>query len=199
MERLKNNNILLSIITLFALYAHLCSAQNQAFKKKSLKTGIGVGYNEGETENGMGIIYSIGLQKTVGKKQRTRLNPNLMIGGFTPIGFTDARQQFYRTTTLGYNLHYDVLKYKTLSIVTSVGPFVTYSRGLLGTSGDGDINNRSEYFTKLYYGGSFSVGLRIDAPKKNVAYEIRLLNVMVGNNYFGQGYFMFGVDFKSKK
>lgn len=91
MERLKNNNILLSIISLFALYAHLCSAQNQAFKKKSLKTGIGVGYNEGETENGMRIIYSIGLQKTVGKKQRTRLNPNLMIGGFTPIGFTDAR------------------------------------------------------------------------------------------------------------
>lgn len=155
-----------------------------------------MGYNEGETENGMGIIYSIGLQKTVGKNQRTRLNPNLMIGGFTPIGFTDTRQQFYRTTTLGYNLHYDVLKFKTLSIVTSVGAFVTYSRGLLGTGGDGDIrNDRSEYFTKLYYGGSFSVGLRINSRKKNVAYEIRPLNVMVGNNYFGQGYFMLGVDF----
>ncbi len=191
-----------NLIVLIVLTSSIsvCNAQDYEFKKTSLKTGIGIGFNEGERETGIGLVYSIGLQKTVGKKQRFRLNPNLMIGGFLPFGITDTRDQFYRITTIGYNLHYDLIKYKSISIVTTLGPFVSYSRGLLGTGGDGDFrNNSSEFFNSFYYGGNFSIGLRIDSPKRKIAYEIRPISGMVGNNFFSLGYLMFGMDFKFKK
>ncbi len=199
MKELKNK-IIIGIIALLTIGINLCSAQNYGFKENSLKTGIGFGFNEGERETGIGLVYSIGLQKTVGRKQRLRLNPNLMIGGFIPFGITDTRDQFYRMTTLGYNLHYDLVKYKAVSIVTAIGPFVSYSRGLLGTGGDGYVrNNNSEFFNSFYFGGNFSIGLRIDSPKRKIAYEIRPISGMVGNNFFTLGYVMFGMDFKFKK
>ncbi|MCL6272399.1 hypothetical protein M3P19_00180 [Muricauda sp. 2012CJ35-5] len=192
-------NITLYLTVLLTSCASFVYGQNIEFKRNSLKTGIAFGFNEGETERGLGIIYSIGLQKSFGKKQKLRLNPNLMIGGFVPFGITDTPNQFYRITTLGYNLHYDIMKYKAVSFVTSIGPFASYSRGLLGTGGDGDVrNSHSIFFNSFYFGGNVSIGLRIDFPKRKIAYEIRPINGMVGNNYFTLGYFLFGMDFKFK-
>lgn len=193
-------SIAIIMITLLAMGSSICSAQNGEFKNKSLKTGIGFGVNEGQREQGVGIIYSIGLQKTVGKKQRLRLNPNLKIGGFVPFLITDVPDQFYRITTLGYNFHYDILKYKQASIVVSAGPFLSYSRGLLGRGGeDNYLEYYSGFFNSFYFGGDFSMGFRIDSPKKRVAYETKFIAGQVGNNYFVLPYIMFGMDFKSRK
>ena len=185
----------------FLIMSNQSNAQETEFKRTSIRTGIGIGYNEGKRETGMGLIYSIGWQKSFGKKNKLRLNPNLIIGIFLPNGFTDTRFQFYRITSLCMNLHYDLIKYKSISIVTTGGGFLNYSRGprgLLGTGGWSEANNNSlEYFTSLYFGGNFSYGIRINPKNSRLAYEFRPINVQLGNDdYFILFYLMFGIDIK---
>ncbi len=188
--------------TLFSAYSIFAqeAGQEVEYGKTSIKTGIGIGLNEGYREIGSGLIYSIGWQKSLGEKNRTRINPNLTFGGFMPLGITDTRDQFYRLTTLGLNIHYDLIRYKSVSIVTTGGGFVNYSRGLLGTGGWPEANNNSsEYFYSLYFGGNASVALRVDSANSKYAFEIRPINIHLGNKGFMLGYFMIGLDFKIKK
>lgn len=122
-------------------------AQEIEFKRSSVRTGIGIGFNNGSREIGLGLVYSIGYQKSFGVKNKLRINPNMTFGGFSPIIITDTRDQFYRITSIGLNIHFDLVKYKAVSIVTSGGAFINYSRGLLGTGGRGNASNTSsEYF-----------------------------------------------------
>ncbi|MBK0401502.1 hypothetical protein I5M27_00815 [Adhaeribacter sp. BT258] len=187
--------LLVSLFTGSEVYS-----QETEYKKSSIRTAIGIGINEGSREIGMGLIYSIGWQKSVGEKNKLRINPNMTIGGFLPIAITDTRDQFYRITSLGINIHYDLIKYKAVSIVATGGGFINYSRGLLGTGGWRDAqNNNSEYFYALYYGGNASVGLRIDPKQSRFAYEVRPINIHLGNKGFILGYLMVGIDFKLKK
>ncbi len=176
-------------------------SQEIEFKKSSIRTGIGIGINEGHRETGIGMVYSVGWQKNYGKKSRIRLNPNIMFGSFRTYAIpTDTRDQLYKLTSLGINIHYDLIKYKAVSIVTTGGGFINYSRGLLGTGGWPEANNnRSEYFHSLYFGGNASIGIRIDSKKNRLAYEIRPVNIHFGNKGFMLGYLMFGIDFKLKK
>ncbi len=197
-----DNKLKLLYLSLFVflIMGSKSNAQETEFKRTSVRTGLGVGYNDGKKESGIGILYSIGWQKSFGKKNRIRLNPNLMIGGFLPLGITDTRDQFYRITSIGVNLHCDLIKYKAVSIVITGGSFLNYSRGLLGTGGWPETNNNnSEYFRDLYFGGSISIGLRINPKNGKLAYEFRPFNIQVGNDDFILGYFMFGVDIKIKQ
>ncbi len=193
--------LLLLSLTVLLLTGNNIYSQEFEFKKSSIRTGIGFGINEGQREVGMGLIYSFGWQKSYGNKNEIRLNPNMIFGGFSSHGITDTRHQFYRITSLGLNIHYDLIKYKAVSIVTTGGGFINYSRGLLGTGGWPEANNNSsEYFYSLYFGGNASFGLRIDPKKSKLAYEIRPINIHFGNKGFMLvGYLMFGVDFKFKK
>ena len=186
-------------LTIILLTGNNIYSQEIEFKKSSIKTGIGIGINEGQREIGNGLIYTIGWQKSYGKKSKIRLNLNMIFGGFLPFGITDTRDQFYRITSLGLNIHYDLIKYKAVSIVTTGGGFINYSRGLLGTGGWPEANNNnSEYFYSLYFGGNVSIGLRIAPKKSKLAYEIRPINIHFGNKGFMLGYLMFGIDFKLK-
>jgi len=194
-----NKTMLIALFFLLLMGNNIYS-QEIEFRKSSIRTGIGIGINEGQREIGMGFIYSIGWQKSFGEKNKLRINPNMTFGGFLPIAITDTRDQFYRITSLGLNFHYDLIKYKAVSIVTTGGGFINYSRGLLGTGGwPAANNNRSEYFYSLYFGGNASIGLRIDPKKSKLAYEIRPINIHFGNKGFILGYLMFGIDFKLKK
>jgi len=175
-------------------------SQEIEFKRGSIRTGVGLGFNEGQREIGNGLVYSIGWQKSYGKRNKLRINPNMVFGGFLPIGITDTRDQYYKITSVGINIHFDLIKYKAFSIVTTGGGFINYSRGLLGTGGElEEYNNGSEYFYSLYFGGNGSVGLRINPAKSRLAYEIRPINMYFGNNRFLLAYFMIGIDFKLKK
>lgn len=196
----KNNCLFLLVLFTLLLMGNLSFAQDPEFKRTSLKTGIGIGSNEGEKETGMGLLYSVGWQKSYGKKNKLRLNPNMVFGGFLPIGITDTRDQFYRITSTGLDIHYDLIKRNAISIVTTGGGFVNYSRGLLGTGGmSEDNNNSSTYIYSFYFGGKVSAGIRIDPKNSKLAYEFRPVNVQFGNKGFVLGYFMFGIDFKFKK
>jgi hypothetical protein len=175
-------------------------SQDIEFKNSSIRTGLGIGVNEGLREIGLGLIYSVGWQKSLGEKNKLRINPNMMFGGFLPIGVTDTRDQFYRITSLGLNFHYDLLRYKAVSIVTTGGGFMNYSRGLLGTGGSRDTNSiSSDYFTTVYFGGNASIGLRIDPKRSKIAYKITPINIHLGNKDFLLAYLMVGIDFKLMK
>lgn len=176
-------------------------SQETEYKSTSIKTGAGIGINEGKRETGIGMVYSIGWQKSYGKKNRLRLNPNIMLGSFRTYTFpTDTREQLYKVSSCGINIHYDLFKGEAVSLVTSGGGFVNYSRGLLGTGGwPEENNNRSEYFHTIYFGANASIGLRIDSKKSRLAYEIRPINIHLGNKGFVLGYLMFVIDFKLKK
>ena len=50
---------LLIVILLFSLKIN---AQENEFTRSSIKTGIGVGINDGIEESGLGFVYSVGYQ-----------------------------------------------------------------------------------------------------------------------------------------
>jgi len=194
-----SKTMLIALVILLMAENNIYS-QEIEFRRSSIRAGIGIGINEGQEEIGNGLVYSIGWQKSFGEKNKVRINPNMTFGGFLPIAITDTRDQYYRITSLGINIHYDLIKYKAASIVTTGGGFINYSRGLLGTGGWPEANNNSsEYFYSLYFGGNASIGLRIDPKNSKLAYEIRPINIHLGNRGFMLGYIMFGIDFKIKK
>lgn len=101
-KELKQNSqirFLILVLVVFLLTVNQLYAQEIEFRRSSIRTGIGIGFNEGKRETGMGLIYSIGWQKSFGEKNKLRVNPNIIMGGFLPIGITDTRDQFYRITS----------------------------------------------------------------------------------------------------
>lgn len=185
-------------LILFLIYGKMGFSQDLKFKRTSIKTGIGVGINDTETESGIGSVFSLGWQKSFLENERLRINPNILFGSFRTYAIpTDTRDQHYKLSTLGLNIHYDLIKKGKTSLVTTGGVFVNYSRGLLGTGGwQEENNNSSEYFHSMYFGGYASIALRIDSKNKKVAYELKPINIHFGNQGFMLGYLMFGVDFK---
>ncbi len=192
--------LLLLIFTLSILINTNLFSQENEFKNSSIRTGVGLGINQGEEETGIGLAYTIGWQKSYGKKNRIRLNPNIILGSYRTYAIpTDTRDQLYKITTLGYNIHYDLIKAEAVSIIVTAGSFINYSRGLLGTGGWSVTNNNSsEYFHSFYYGANISLGFRVNPKKSKFAYEFRPMNIHIGNNGFILGYLMFGIDFKLK-
>ena len=122
-------------LTAILLFSLKINAQENEFTRSSIKTGIGIGVNDGIQEEGLGFIYSVGYQKSFGKKEKFRINPNLIYGGFNSSGITDTPQQFFRITSIGMNVNYDLVKCKSVSLLITSGGFLNYSRGLFGTSG----------------------------------------------------------------
>jgi len=184
----------------FLLLSKQVYTQETGSSGTAVKASFGIGINSGKKETGNGLIYSIGWQKSLGKEHKIRINPNMMFGEFSPFAITDVRKQFYRITNLGFNLYYDLIRYRAVSLVVTAGGFMNYSRGLLGTGGPPELNhNRSEYFHHLYFGVNGSAGIRINSKKSRLAYEIRPVNIYYGTNEFILGYMMIGVDIKLKK
>ena len=194
---MKQNKILFTAILILTIFT--VKAQENEFTRSSIKMGIGFGFNDGEEESGLGLIYSIGYQKSFGEKERFRINPNLQYGNFSSYGTTDSRDQYYSITSLQMHINYDLLKYKSTSLLVSTGGSLNYSSGLFGNGGEISTNNSSRYFNKIYFGGNAGIGLRINPSKSRFAYEIKPLNVEVGNKGFILGYMMFGMDIKLKK
>jgi len=188
--------IIKTILTLLGLFLSIIAyCQNATFSKSALKLGVGIGFNEGKRENGMGTLFSFGYQKSFWKDNRLRINPNLTIGGFMPFIITDTRDQYYRITTFSITGYLDPLKFKSIALFIGAGPFINYSRGLLGTGGWAGYSD-SEYFFRLYYGGYVGAGLRINPKNSRFAYEFAPINIMAGNNSFVLGFLKIGIDIK---
>lgn len=193
--------ILLITTCLFKISAQ--EIQKERFSKSAIKTGFGfMGFNFSNQEEGMGFVYQIGYQQSLGKKDRFRFNPNITFGSMSTQLQTDMTDQFYNVTSFATNIYYDVLKSKSVSLPIYTGLFFNYTRGLRGTGGDFDAPNQptsSGYISKGYYGFNAGMGLRISNPESRFAYEIRPLNFEIGNREFVLYYFMFGLEIKLEK
>ena len=166
----------------------------------AIKSGIGVGYNDTNQEKGLGLVSSIGYQKSFGPKSKLRVNPNLLFGSFSSAGITDTRDQYYQMTALQIVLAYDVIRFKSISLFVSAGGSLTYSRGLFGTGDEIEKpGTTSSYFNNVYFGGLGGVGLRISRQNSRVAYEIKPLNFGFGSNGFLLANPMISLDYKLKK
>jgi hypothetical protein len=175
-------------------------SQENKFSRNSIKTGVGVGYNMGVKEDGLGTLSMIGYERSYGKKGRLRMNASLLIGGFTSYGISDSRDNYYRTTSWNINANYDFVKYKAVSLFIYSGGFANYSRGMLG-SGFSEVtlkNYESQKFANLYFGVNLGFGLRINPPSNRCAFEIKPINIQTGSKEFLNFYMMFGVDIKIK-
>lgn len=183
-----------------ALMLHcIVTAQNPKNSNQWIDTGIGVGFNGGDDHMGFGMLYSVGWQKSFKDQNRLRLNPGLSLATYGTFGIpTDTRDQFYNSLAFDVNINYDLIRYKSLSLVVSGGGFVNYSYGLLGTGGDPEARHYDEsgFFNRLYAGGNASIGLRIDNPTSRFAYEYKLLGIQGGFNHFGGIYSAFELQWK---
>ena len=56
----------------------------------------------------------------------------------------------------------------------------------------------SETFANLYFGVNIGCGLRINPFSNRCAFEIKPINIQIGNKEFANFYMMFGVDIKIK-
>lgn len=179
---------------------HAAQAQQPAAQGRAIQAAAGLGIQEGKEEGGLGLVATLGYQKSLGAAARWRLNPQLVYGEFSSQSFTDSRDQFYRTTSAGVALHYDVVRYRAVALLVSGGAFVTYARGLLGTGGElQPPTTGSRYFRELYVSGAGGFGLRISPATSRLAYEIRPLTLHVGSKGFALGYASLGLEVKLNK
>lgn len=187
---------ILSIVLIILIFCSTFSyGQENEFSRSSLRAGFGLGINDALRETGIGTLYSFGYQRSLWKN-RIRVSPYLMTGGFTSIGFTDTRDQFYRVTSLGINGYLDIVKYRSVSLFIGTGVFTNYSRGLLGTGGELHQDSDSEYFCKMYYGVNIGTGFRIAPKRSRMAVELNPINVYFGNDYFTLGFMQVSLDIK---
>jgi len=190
----------LGVFSLFVIYGGPeVYAQERPGKGSSIRAGVGYGLNEANIEIGNGWVYSLGWQKDLGQENRLRVNPNLVFGLFSPSSslYLNYPNQFYRSLTIRLNIHYDLIKFKTFSFVTTGGAFISHSKGLIGP---GLLTRRasgeSRYFRFLYYGGNLSLGFRIDNDDSPFAYELIPFNMHVGDKAFILAYVMFAMEIK---
>ncbi len=181
-----------NLIWILLILPSLVIAQDTQQHSKAINTGIGFAYNEGLQETGMGLVYTIGWQRTIDRQQRLTINPNILYGGFTPLMTTDQRDQYIRLSSLGCNLYYNFISGKHLSAFVLSGVYLNYTRGLLG---DGEHSTGSEYYHKLYAGGLASLGFKVNSSARRITYEFRPLTVHYGNGQHFLAYVMFGVAF----
>lgn len=177
------------------------NAQENTFSRNSIKTGVGIGFNEGTAEEGLGTFSTIGFERSYGKQQRMRINAHILFGEFFSGAIDDGRTSYYRNTSLNFNLNYDCLKYKAVSLFVYSGGFATYSRGMLG-SGYSQVTFEqydSKTFANLYYGVNLGGGFRINPKNNRCAFEIKPFNLQMGNKEAFTFYMLFGVDIKIKK
>lgn len=190
------------ISLLILIIIHLkTNAQENTFTRSSIKTGVGIGYNQGTVEEGFGTFSTIGYEKSYGKQERIRINANILLGGFISGPIEDSRDNYYRTTSWNININYDYLKYKSVSLFIYSGGFATYSRGMLG-SGYSQFTSEqydSKTFANLYYGINLGGGLLINPKNNRCAFEIKPFNLQIGNKEVITFYMLFGVDIKIKK
>lgn len=170
-------------------------AQQADVPRNSIKWNLGFGLCEGKPESGFGLLSTVGFQRSYGARSRWRLNPGLLVGYMIPP--TDVANRSFALAGLNMSVHYDLLKYKIFSLVTSGSVFSNYTGGK--TRPGYNYTPARSSFNNVYFGGGGSMGFRVDDPVQRRAFEIRLINVQAGTNQFVLGYVTAGLDFKLSK
>ena len=161
----------------------------------SLKFRSGIGISMGDRNDGSGITYSAGFQKEIWN-ERFRINPNLSFGQYSSRYVMDARDEYFNSINLETILFYDILKGKKSSLVIGIGAIINNTRGLLGTGGDYNGPQSSEYISNYNIAGYVGGGLRFNPPAKRIAFEIIPFNFHIGTNDFLETHIKIGLEIK---
>ncbi len=188
---------LLLIILLFPIIGVSQSYEEKIFAQRY---SLGLGIHEGGSEIGLGFIGSFGISKSIGKKKKSRINTNLSLGRFSDLFITDVPSQKYLYTSLGFTYHFDLLRYRAFSIVTSVGGQFCLTKGRVEAfwSKEG-IHYPAYNFAHPYLMASISGGLRIAPKSSRVAFEISPFNIYIGTSSSYMGTFRINLDYKINK
>ncbi|MES2545334.1 MAG: hypothetical protein V4548_10640 [Bacteroidota bacterium] len=186
------------ILIILILFTYISvQSQEKPISKNSISGGIGLGSSDGIKEVGFGAVFSLGYHRSFGTKNRFRLNPNFVYGGFSTTLIEDAGEHEFKIKSLELNAHYDVIKYKAFSFFLTLGGFISDSKGT-STSG-GELSNPADYpkdFNHTYSGFTTGFGIGIKQPDFPITLEIKILNIQFGKNDYDLGYFMIGANVK---
>lgn len=182
-------------ITTLILFLLTQNTYSQDYSKTSIKFRTGIGISMGNRTDGLGITYSAGFQREIWNG-RFRFNPNLSFGQYSSKLVMDARDEYYNSINLESILFYDLLKGKKASLVLGVGGLINNTRGLLGTGGDYEGLQSSEYISNYHLAGYIGGGLRFSSPNKRVAFEIIPFNFHIGTHDFLESHIKIGLEIK---
>lgn len=186
------------------IFLYLCStkfvfSQESPKKDNFINIGFGYGINDLVNKFGAGPTYKIGWQKTIGKKDRLRINPSFTFGQYSNKGVKDAGDNYYTANSLGLDLNYDLVRYKTVSVVTIGGFSFIRASGLKNPGLEWPIsssNNYPSFFTKYYMGAQGALSLRINPKNSKITFEILPLYLQLSKNEFVTAYSMLNIGFK---
>jgi len=171
-------------IMLFIAVLCCTNVYAQNFREKSIKTSLGMGTHMGKNTDGLGMVYSIGYEQEIWNK-RFRINPNISFGQYSskvlPLG---ARDQFFNSTNLEFNLFFDLTKSEAFSLVLVGGGLVNYTSGMLGEGGDPENypeDLHSEYVNDFHIAAIMGAGFRINSVGKRSSLNILPLNIHIDN------------------
>jgi hypothetical protein len=162
--------------------------------------GLGFSYHEGAGETGLGVVGSFGILKSLGEKKKSRINSNVSLGRFSDLFMLHTPEQKYAYLALDFVCHFDLLRYKAFSLVTSAGGYLSVTSGKVEDyyNEDGRLYS-GRRFTHGYLMASISGGLRIAPKKSKIAFEITPFKIFLGTSYSYMGQIQLSVDYKIYK
>ena len=178
----------------------LSFSQSNEEKMFAYRYSLGLGIHEGGGETGIGVMGSFGVLKSIGKKKKSRINSNFTLGRFADLIITDVPSQKYFYFSLDVKYHFDLLRYKAFSIVTSAGGYFSLTSGKIEDFyGKDGLFRPGTKFTHPYLMASISGGLRIAPKNSKIAVNITPFNIQLGTSYSYLGAFYLSLDFKLNK
>lgn len=104
--------------------------------------------------------------------------PTLGFGTYTTKTFDDTTDVYFNTINARVNLNTDVLKFKSLSLLSGIGLGVLHASGL---------SKRSGYFNA--FGGTANgvLGLRVKPATEKLAYELLFAGSISGGEFYEAG------------
>lgn len=186
-----------SLLFIYVLLSVMAYAQTQTptFSKNALRYGLGAGLADTHKSTGVGLNFSVGYQRTV-INDRFRINPNFLYGYYNANLISDVPDQWFNSLNLQFLFHGDIIRYKAFSITLSTGAVFNNTRGLIGTGGENQTTNRSEYFSLWHTASYISGCLRINPAKSAVAFELSPLTIQANSSRFFEGGIRLSMDVK---
>lgn len=187
-------NILCIFVWLFSITA---IGQDQKFSKYAIKSAVGAGWNDGQSESGEGLLYKLGFQRSFGTKERIRVNAGFVYGDFASVNVDDAPDEHFSSKSIVVSCDFDALKRRQVSLLVSVGFFAGVTKGYAENYGlrSNEIPGRRN-FESTYSGIDFGIGLRINKATSRIAWDFKPFNLQRGNHGFVQIYALAGIDVK---
>jgi len=173
------------ILTLFLLF-RLAGAHGQEYSKSSLTYHIGIGASNTGEPVGEGLVAGAGYQLNVWK-DRLHFNPRLTLGYFDAANYLDLPDGMFTSLNLETIFFFDLIRFKTLSLLVGAGGVVQKINGLVGTGGYADPVTNSYYVHQWHYGVYVGCGISYYPKKSRFFFQIMPFNYrFLSNNRLDQ-------------